>query len=150
MNGSLFIAPDFWVLWSVRRILERQYRINLSHKISVSNISWIWISAIYYQTTPMVQWLRIRPPVQGTCIDPWLGGFHMQLSPCTTTTESVLWKLWAPTTEPRYPTACAPQQVKPPQWEACAPQLESSHGSWQPAKAHTARKTQGSQKSINQ
>ena len=32
-----------------------------------------------------------------------------QLSPCTTTTEALV------------PRACAPQQEKPPQWEARAP-----------------------------
>ena len=39
------------------------------------------------------------------------------LSPCATTTEA------------RVPRACAPQQEKPPQWEACAPQ-------WRVAPAH--------------
>ena len=37
-----------------------------------------------------------------------------QLSPCTTTTEA------------RLPRAHALQQEKPPQWKACATQLESS------------------------
>ena len=32
----------------------------------------------------------------------------------------------ATTTEPLHPRACSPQKEKPPQWEACAPQLESS------------------------
>ena len=34
--------------------------------------------------------------------------------------------LRATTTEARAPKACAPQQEKPPQWEACSPQLEKA------------------------
>ena len=53
-----------------------------------------------------------------------------QLSPCTTTTEpahprarvSQLLSLRAATTEAHAPRARAPQQEKPPQWEARAPQ----------------------------
>ena len=63
---------------------------------------------------------------------PGLGGFHMlqsnwaqepqPLSPARCTAEA------------RAPRACASQE-KPPQWEACAPQLENSPGShqlWKP------------------
>ena len=42
--------------------------------------------------------------------------------PCATTTEPVLYSLWATTTEAHAPRARAPQQEKPPQWEARAPQ----------------------------
>ena len=43
-----------------------------------------------------------------------------KLSPCTPTTEPTCC-----TTEAGVPRACAPQE-KPPQLEACTPQLESS------------------------
>ena len=55
-----------------------------------------------------------------------------QLSPCATTIEPVL---WSPGASPTEPACCnnqsshrvhAPQQEKPLQWEAHAPQLESS------------------------
>ena len=48
-----------------------------------------------------------------------------QLSPCTAATE------------PAGPRACAPQQEKPPQWEAFAPRLECSSCTLQLEKAHT-------------
>ena len=87
-----------------------------------------------------MQWWRIHLPVQGTRVralvreDPtcrgatqllrynyWAGALEpashncwahvpQLLSPCATTTEA------------RMPRACAPQQEKPPQWEARAPQ----------------------------
>ena len=41
-----------------------------------------------------------------------------QLGPCATVTEPVIWGLWATTTEPTCPRACALQQEKPLQWEA--------------------------------
>ena len=52
-------------------------------------------------------------------------------SPCTTTIEPVLWSPAATTAEPTWcnywsPRAHAPQQEKPLQWKAQAPQLESS------------------------
>ena len=39
--------------------------------------------------------------------------------------------------KPSLPRACALQQEKPPQWEACAPLLENSPCSLQLEKAHT-------------
>ena len=43
----------------------------------------------------------------------------------------------AAATEPVGPRGCAPQQEKPPQWEAFAPRLESSSCTLQLEKAHT-------------
>ena len=51
--------------------------------------------------------------------------FHSQLSPRATTTEPVLWSPRATILKPMNPRACAPQQEKPSQWEASAPQLQS-------------------------
>ena len=69
-----------------------------------------------YADFPGCQCLRIHLPMQGTQVprlvqeDPHDAG---QPSPCTTT-------------ELVHPSACAPQQEKPPEWDAHAPQLESS------------------------
>ena len=52
-----------------------------------------------------------------------------QLSLCATTTQSVLYSPWATTTEAHMPRARAPQQEKPSQWEARAPQ-------WRVASTH--------------
>ena len=74
----------------------------------------------------MAQWLRIRLPMQGTRVRALAAE---QLSPCPTTTEShsrprepQLLSPHATTTEARVPRARAPQQEKPPQREARAPQ----------------------------
>ena len=57
-------------------------------------------------------------------------------------------KPMATTTEARVPRAGAPQQGKPRQWEAHAPQT-GNPCSLQPEKARAAVKTQHSQKWIN-
>ena len=49
-----------------------------------------------------------------------------QLSPGATSTEPALNGRWAATTEAHTPRTCAPQEKKLPQWEAFAPQPESS------------------------
>ena len=49
--------------------------------------------------------------------------------------------LWAETTEAQVPRALAPQQEKPPKWEAYTPQLESSPCSPQLEKVHPSTKT---------
>ena len=51
--------------------------------------------------------------------------------------------------KPACPRAHAWQQEEPPQWKACALQLESSSRSLRPEKAHIAVKTQHSQKQVN-
>ena len=68
-------------------------------------------------TSLVEQWLRVRLPMQGTRVrslireDPRASE---QLSPRATTTEA------------RALTARAPQQEKPPQWEARAPQWRAA------------------------
>ena len=74
--------------------------------------------------------------MQGHGFEPWSGKIpHAaeQLSLCATTTEPVLYSPQATTTEPRattteahVPRARAPQQEKPPQWEARAPQRRAA------------------------
>ena len=61
-----------------------------------------------------------------------------QLSPCNTSTEPTLYRvqeLQLP--KPMCPRASSPQQEKPPQREAQAPQLESNPCSSQLEKTHT-------------
>ena len=84
-----------------------------------------WVSLV-------AQWLRIRLPMQGTRVralvreDPTCHGatkpVHHNYRACTRARESQLLSPHATTTEARVPRACAPQQKKPPQWEAHAPQ----------------------------
>ena len=114
--GALECKADF------REAVENKF---MSHEISVSIISWIWISATYYQTTPLVQWLRIHLPVQGTWVWSLVGriphattALHHDYGVCAL--EPVSHNCWA-----QAPKACAPQ-VKPPQWKPRAPQLESN------------------------
>ena len=65
-----------------------------------------------------------------------------QLSPCTTTTEPILYSPRAATTEPKccsywslWALASVLCNERPPQWEAWAQQLESNLSSPQPGKA---------------
>ena len=81
----------------------------------------------------VVQWLRIRLPMQGTGVralvreDPTCCGAtkpvrHNYRACALEPASSNYWSLCATTTEARKPRACALQQEKPPQWEARAPQ----------------------------
>ena len=84
-------------------------------------------------TSLVAQWLRICLPMQGTRIpalvweDPTCRGatkpVHHNYWACALEPASHnYWSPQAPTTEARVPRARAPQQKKPPQWEAHAPQ----------------------------
>ena len=86
----------------------------------------------------MAQWLRVCLPMQGTWVQSlvWKDFIHYEAAkPIATTTEacalesrSCNYRAHTATAEACAPTACAPQQEKPPQWEACTLQLErSSH-----------------------
>ena len=81
----------------------------------------------------VAQWLRIRLPMQGTRVralareDPTCRGatkpmHHYYWAWALEPASHNYWSLCAATTEACAPRACAPRQVKPPQWEACAPQ----------------------------
>ena len=81
--------------------------------------------------------------------DPWSEKIpHVveQLSAHTTTAETVLQHPGATTTEAQAPRDYALQWEKPPQWEACTPQPESSPHRCNQRKVHAATKTQHSQK----
>ena len=67
----------------------------------------------------MVQWLRIRLPLQGTRV--WsLVREDAHMPGATKPVCHNYWSLRATTTEAHVPRARAPQQEKPPQWEARA------------------------------
>ena len=77
------------------------------------------------RTSLVAQWLRICLPMQGTRVRALL----WEDSTCRRATKPVRHNYWACTLEPtshnywaRAPRARAPQQEKPPQWEAHAPQ----------------------------
>ena len=61
-------------------------------------------------------------PGPGRSHMPWSNWAHVPqlMSLCSRAREPQLLSLRATTTEARTPRACAPQQEKPPQWEACA------------------------------
>ena len=73
----------------------------------------------------VAQWLRIRLPMQGTRV--W--ALVREDPTCRRATKPIRHNYWACALEPRVttteahaPWACTPQQEKPLQWEACAPQ----------------------------
>ena len=89
-------------------------------------------------TSLVAQWLRIRLPMQGTRVwalvreDPTCRGATKPVrhNYWACTLEPASHNYWSPcatTTEARAPRACALQQEKPQQWEACAPQQSSPH-----------------------
>ena len=75
----------------------------------------------YLGTSLVVQWLRIRLPMQGTRVR----ALVREDPTCHGATKPASHNYWSPratTTEARAPRARAPQLEKPPQWEAHAPQ----------------------------
>ena len=85
----------------------------------------------------VAQWLRICLPMQGT----WVQSLVREDPTGHEATKPVHHNYWA-----RAPRARAPQQEKPPQWEAHAPQQRVAATRESP---RTATKTQHSQKYIN-
>ena len=94
-------------------------------------------------TSLVVQWLRIRLPMQGTRIralvreDPTCRRAakpvrHNYWACALEPTSHNYWSPRATTTEARAPRARALQQEKPPRWEARAPQQRAApaHHNW--------------------
>ena len=74
----------------------------------------VWLTHIKMLSTgtsPVAQWLRIHLPMQGTRV--W--SLVREDPTCRRATKPASHNYWA-----RVPRACAPQQEKPPKWEACA------------------------------
>ena len=99
-------------------------------------------------TSLVAQWLRIHLPMQGT----WVRSLVREDPTCRGATKPVRHNYWAcalecpraTTAEARAPTARAPQQEKPPQWETRTPQWRVSPATRESLRA--AKKTQHSQK----
>ena len=94
---------------------------------------WSALSKLYLWASLVAQWWRIRLPMQGTRVqalvreDPTCCRAtklvrHNHWACAREPTNHNYWSLRATTTEARTPRACAPQQEKPLQWEARAPQ----------------------------
>ena len=108
--------------------------------LSRSHLCWNVVSFIIkYGTSLVVQWLRIRLPMQGTrvrslvwedptccgatkpvCHNYWACVLQLLKPVCSRAQVPQLLSPCAATTEAWAPRACAPQQEKLPQWEACA------------------------------
>ena len=67
-----------------------------------------------YRASLVAQWLRIRLPVQGTRVRALVG----EDPTCGGATKPVRHNYWACVLEPGSLNYRAPQQEKPPQWEA--------------------------------
>ena len=120
----------------------RDYHTKWSKK--KTNITWYHLymeSKKWYKWTHLqnrnraslvAQWLRICLPTQGTRVR----SLVWEAPTCRRATKPVRHNYWAcalepashnywrpraTTTEACTPRACAPQQEKPPQWEACTP-----------------------------
>ena len=77
-----------------------------------SNRLKMFLKYVSIRTSLVAQWIRVACQRRGHGFDPWSGKIPhaMELTPCTTSTEA------------RRSRAHAPQQEKPPQGEARAPQ----------------------------
>ena len=106
-------------------------------------------------TSLVVQWLRVHLPMQGTQVrslvleDPTCLGATKPVCHCWVLAlepgSCNYWALVQQPLKPEHSRVCAPQQEKPPQWEARAPPLESTPRFLKLGKARAA-KTQCSQK----
>ena len=126
---SKILEPKFIISLALSRIL----------KVHRSKEVYVWTSLV-------VQWLRIRLPMQGT----WVLALGREDPTCLRATKPMRHNYWACTLEPASHNywACAPQLLKPehprahalqqekrPQWEAHAPQRKSRPRSPQLEKA---------------
>ena len=138
---SDFASPSCW-----QRITLAWELQSRAHR---AGTGWPVLKSYSVGTSLLVQWIRIRLPMQGTWVQSLVqedSTCNEQLSPGTTTTEPASHKYSAYVPQQaRAPRAWAPQQEKPPQWEAlCAITKDRSH-SQQLKKASTQHR----QKFIN-
>ena len=102
-------------------------------------------------TSLVAQYVRLRLPMQGT----WVRSLVREDSTCCRAAKPVCHNCWVCAlelgatatrpeccnfTESHVSRVCALQKEKPPQWEAFAPQLETSSHSLQLQKAHEKRR----------
>ena len=117
-----------------------------SNKEEFETNTWLLLSYNLFRTLECIigaslvaQWLRIGLPVQGTRVR----ALVWEDPTCRGATKPVSHNYWAWALEPtnhnywaHVPRARAPQQEKPPQWEAHAPQQRVAPCSLQLEKAH--------------
>ena len=123
-------VTDTWVLLT-KGHHEPTGLLNLTANLRVSSVLYFplldelshWNPTFW--TSLVVQWLRIRLPMQGT----WVQALVWEDPTYCGATKPVCHNYWACALEPvshnywaRAPRARAPQQEKPLQWEACSPQ----------------------------
>ena len=120
----------------VQEVQRVPYRINPRRNTPRRIL--IKLSKIKYRSSLVVQWLRIHLPMQGTRVQ----SLVREDPTCRRATKPVSHNYWACALEPsshnywahepqslslcatttaaHAPRPCAPQQEKPPQWEACS------------------------------
>ena len=138
---------------------------NLSFaKVELSGVSFVHIKVLVV-TSLVVLWLRIHLPVQGTQVrslvweDPtchratkpvhhscWACAPQLLKPTLSRVHVLQLLSLHAANTEAHAPRACAPQQEKPWQWEACVPQRKVAPAHRTRESPHEAMETRCSQK----
>ena len=99
--------------------------------VMLFEIKWHTVKSKFIGTSLVAQWLRIHLPMQGTRVWALVQGDPT----CHGVTKPVRHSYWACALEPvshnywaRTPRAYAPQQEKPLQWEAHAPQRRVASG----------------------
>ena len=124
----------------VNRLFMLSVRLLINNRLLVVNLG--GVKSYELRASLVAQWLRIRVPMQGT----WVWSLVREDPTCHGATKPVSHNYWACALEPvshsywarapqllspftttaeaHAPRARAPQQEKPPCWEACAPQKE--------------------------
>ena len=132
--------PSTDIIFCRRNYVRQVLWDHRDFKLRVSAFRQLTVKHRKAGTSLVVQWLRVRLPRQGTWVralvqeDPTCCGATkpMYHNYCACALEPESHNYWAhvlqllspraATTEARVPRARAPQQEKPPQWEARAPQ----------------------------
>ena len=131
-SSSCMKHPEYWAIYLPW--LQPIYVISLwlstkvTHNIysnTFTSRNTIVQSVLFLRDSLVAWWLRIRLPMQGT----WVPALVWEDLTCRGATKPVNHNYWACALEltrhnywARAPRAHAPQQEKPPQWEARAPQ----------------------------
>ena len=139
-NKTLFIHTQIWIsckfnVWwngctNIGGVLDLICRLWFSDPWSSQIVNILW------QTSIVVQWIRTCLLIQGTRVQ----SLVQEDSTCLGATKPMCHNYWAHMSQlqkPICPRAPAPQLEKLLQWEAQAPQPESSHHSPQLEKAWT-------------
>ena len=101
------LGVDLWKEYTTKQKKKKNSSIKSpkSRSLSETNIIWYWASLV-------AQWLRVCLPMQGTRVR----ALVWEDPTCRGAAGPVSHNYWACASG-----ACAPQQERPRQWEACAP-----------------------------